>query len=168
MHQSLTSNEVEKLDKLLRKHEKKLIHRINNLVGNFADADDILSIAFMKAFNGYHNVREKEDISSWLYNVCNSAVSDFFRLKKNDASRITESVADPAWNIEERVVFESSMDELIERLPQNYRMPLLLDQFGDSCAEGAAELNISISTYKNRLYRGRTELRKQMESPYPT
>lgn len=167
MYQFLTGKEVEKLDKLLRKHEKRLIHHINSLVGNHADADDILSIAFIKAFKGYHRVRGKENISSWLYKICYSAAADFFRWEKKDEDGLMESVSDSGWSIEERVIFEQSMRGIIGTLPQNYQMPLLLDHFENlSLAEGAEELDLSPTAYRSRLYRGRAALRKQMESSY--
>ena len=173
MHQRLTDNgvltekEIERLDKLLKRHERRLIHYINSLVGNYADADDILSIAFIKAFNGYHNVRDKENISSWLHRICYRAVMDFFRWEKKDEDRLTELVADSGWSIEERVIFEHSIAGIIGELPQNYQTPLLLDHSENfTLAEGAEELNISLTAYKSRLYRGRETLKEKMELSY--
>jgi len=164
MHQFLTKKDVEKLEKLLKLHKRKLIHFINELVGNYDDADDILSETYIKAFNGYSDLRDKDNILRWLHKIAYHAVIDFFRWEKRDEARLTDTTIRPGPNLEGLILSELYTLALIEELPQNYQGPLTLDTFeGLSLKEGAEHFNISLSAYKAKLYRARNCAQEKIE-----
>lgn len=77
-------------------------------------------------------------------------------------------IADPSMNVEEAVEsieLNSTLRRMVEELPLEYRMALVLvDILEYDYAEAAQGMGIPIGTLKSRLVRARLRLRKRLEN----
>lgn len=78
------SQPVLNLDTLYKKYHNKLYNHVKfNMYGNSFDSDDIFSNVWIKVNNQLHTYKsEKSNIYTWLINIANSCITDWYRAKK--------------------------------------------------------------------------------------
>ena len=138
------------------------------VLGSHADAED----AFLSAYRNFHRFRGESRVSTWLYRIAVNAALMKLRRDRN-RNTLTQTgyedmhIVSPsdgpeklALNSELRVRLEEGLD----RLPDNLKTAVLLrDIHGMSNREAAAVLEISVSSLKARLHRGRVLLRRHLQ-----
>ena len=144
------------------------------VLGNTADAEDAAQDAFLAAYRNFSKFRGESKVSTWLYRI---AVNAALMKLRRDRPRnfLTQTGYDDMQLVSptdgpERLALNSELREHLERgldlLPENLKTPVVLrDVQGLSNEEAAEVLEISISSLKARLHRGRILLRKHLE-PY--
>jgi RNA polymerase sigma-70 factor, ECF subfamily len=149
------------------------------LVGE-TDADDLTQEVFVKALGSMAGLRNAESLRPWLYRVATNAGLD--RLRRSARTPVTRAPIDEEHEIEGRgvptgsslrtVESDAIRDEMsacvrtvVERLPVGQRIALTLSEFeGQTDAEIAALLGVSVGSVKIRLHRARARLRKELAS----
>jgi RNA polymerase sigma-70 factor, ECF subfamily len=147
---------------------------------NWEDAEEVAQDVLMKVFGKIDAFRGDAALSSWIYRITfNTAMS---RLRTGRASKTSEVQGrdtqndgaelvrtEPAdWTAlaDDRVMRIEMRKRLVDaltRLPEVYRVPVLLrDINGLSTEEASAILRVKPQTLKSRLHRGRLILRKQL------
>ena len=158
----------------------QVVERHSNLVYNVAlkmmgkpeDAEEVAQEALISAYRAYGRFRGESKITTWLYRITVNAA--LMRLRKDRKARtltITglDDVDIPDWtDTPERFASNSELGERlregIELLPDDFRAAVVLrDVEGLSNAEAAEILDVSVSSIKSRLHRGRVLLRKHLE-----
>ena len=144
------------------------------VLGNTADAEDAAQDAFLAAYRNFSRFRGESKVSTWLYRI---AVNAALMKLRRDRPRnfLTQTGYDDMQLVSptdgpERLALNSELREHLERgldlLPENLKTPVILrDVQGLSNEEAAEVLEISISSPKARLHRGRVLLRKYLH-PY--
>jgi RNA polymerase sigma factor (sigma-70 family) len=152
------------LDALVRKHAP-LVHAACRKVLPDSEADDVFQATFLVLMRDAKSIRKGQSVGSWLYGVAHRLALQA-RVGRARRSRIegkartpVPTQADPSWK--EACV---TLHEELDRLPDKYRLPLLLCYLdGKSRDEAAAELGWSLNVVRGHLERGREQLRRRLE-----
>jgi RNA polymerase sigma factor (sigma-70 family) len=151
---------------MVNRHGPLVLGVCRRILKNADDAEDACQATFLLLFRKATSIRKGEALSSWLHGVAFRAANNLRRsLARRPASatsKVTARPADPADLLTWREVL-AALDEEINRLPKQFRGPLLLCYCEDkSRDEAAQELGVSLSQLRGRLARGRELLRTRL------
>ena len=136
------------------------------VLGNDCDADDAFQATFLVLARKSGFVGWRQSVGNWLYSVAYRIASKqrverarrYSREREVSTSRTELTNENPAARELSRV-----LDEELERLPERYRMPLLLCCLQDQTIDEAArQLGWTFPMVKGRLQRGRELLRDRL------
>jgi len=148
------------------------------LMGNEADAEDVLQETFLSAFKSINRFEGRSSLSTWLYRIASNAA--LMRLRRNEPEQVSvdEPVERDDGEMMPRQFFDfcclpeddllreearEQMKQAIEELPPTLRSVFVLrDIEGLSTTETAEALDLSESAVKSRLMRARLKLREQL------
>jgi RNA polymerase sigma-70 factor, ECF subfamily len=172
---------------LSKRHTYRLTLRINRVTRNWADAEDVVQEATLRAFVHLNRFEGRSTFSTWLTRIAiNSALMSLRRkrhmeqpIEQNAPEKVTPRTREP---IEMRATPEQDLmkrereqllTESILQLPAPLRRVMLLQQTRDcSSRDIATIMGISVPAVKSRIARAKAELRKTMlssnVSPTPT
>lgn len=153
-----------------REFRPRIRRYLRHLAGE-ADADDLTQAVFLKVSGALPAFRGESSLSTWIYRIATNVARDHARASGRWNSADVESVEDlpdPTREAADRAYIRQEMHacirELVEKLPEQYRAPLLLSDFEDLANAQVAEiLGLSLDTVKIRLHRARARLRAAME-----
>jgi RNA polymerase sigma-70 factor (ECF subfamily) len=147
-----------------------------------AEAEDLAQEVFAKVSRGLGDFRGDADLSTWVYRIATNTALDRLRRRGKPAESVDPSLVDAiviaesdrnVWTDEIRQTLEgrvirdemnACIREVINRLPENYRIVIILGDFeGFSDREIAAILGLSLRNAKVRLHRARAQLRQALE-----
>ena len=142
------------------------------ILENHADAEDAAQDAFLAAYRNFARFRGEAKVSTWLYRIATNAA--LMKLRKDRPRRnITQTgyeEIDLPSPLEgpEKLALNSELRAHLERgvalLAPNLKAAVVLrDIQGLSNEESAEALNISFSSLKARLHRGRVLLRQELQ-----
>lgn len=144
---------------------------LGKMVGNSADADDLLQETLMRIARALPRFEHRSSLKSWAFRIATNVAIDHLR-KKRQAQFIEFTDAtepDAALDVDEvdRLVVDemnTCLREVIDGLPPDYRAALVLFNLeGRSVAEVADICDISISLAKIRIHRGKARLKKALQ-----
>jgi RNA polymerase sigma-70 factor (ECF subfamily) len=148
------------------------------LMGNEADAEDVLQETFLSAFKSIDRFEGRSSLSTWLYRIASNAA--LMRLRRSEPEQVSvdEPIERDDGEMMPRQFFDfcclpeddllreearEQMKQAIEDLPPTLRSVFVLrDIEGLSTAETAEALDLSESAVKSRLMRARLKLREQL------
>ena len=139
------------------------------LVGQEAEADDLVQDTLERALGRLHLWRSNESPRRWLFTILHNLHIDGLRgqARRPALDELDESVADPVARPEDGVT-KCEVTAALQRLPLEQRQTVLLVGLeGLSYAEAAAVLGVPIGTVMSRLARGREKLRHLLDHPTP-
>ncbi|HYE15030.1 MAG TPA: sigma-70 family RNA polymerase sigma factor [Pyrinomonadaceae bacterium] len=149
------------------------------------EARDLSQETFLQAFRNISGFRGDADLRTWLYRIALNQARNRWRWWKRRRRDRTVSLDAPASHSSEtplgatlrgrdevdpeeqalRRERERALQTALRALSRPYREVIVLrDIEGLSYEEVALALEISVGTVKSRLSRGRTELRRRLES----
>lgn len=135
---------------------------------NYQDAEDVLQDSFITVFNKIHQYENKGSFEGWLKRiVINKALQKYrektpLRLIKEEQN--LENKEEFIYDIDETIIDVNFLLELIQQLPDRYRLVFnlyVLDNF--SHKDIAKMLEISEGTSKSNLSRARSILKQKIE-----
>ncbi|MBN1989558.1 MAG: RNA polymerase sigma factor [Bacteroidales bacterium] len=131
------------------------------IVGNEAEAEDIMQEAFFKAFDKIGSYRNEVSFGAWLKRIVVNASID--NLKKKRAKLVSLDEAHGISHADETADIEpESVEQLkaaLEMLPEGYKLVLNLNYLeGYSHEEIASMLGITASTSRSQLTRAKHKL----------
>jgi len=137
------------------------------------DADDLLQETMLKAYINKEKFETGTNLKAWLYTIMkNTFITNYQRmLRRNTFIDTTDNlhyINSSETNINNLAYSNfaiDDIDEAINKLAENYRIPFLMHFKGFKYHEIAKRLNIPIGTVKNRIHIARKEL-KDMLKPY--
>jgi RNA polymerase sigma-70 factor (ECF subfamily) len=133
------------------------------------DAKDLVQEVFLKAYKSLPEIRDFSKFDGWLARIALSESLNWLRdsaklpIPMGDAKNLSAfyvpdpEPADPQIRLEaERKVWNG-----IERLPEGYRLVIMLKYFdGLSYSEIADILGVNVSTIRNRMFRAKSYLKR--------
>ena len=151
---------------LMRRHGPMVYGLARRIVGDHQLAEDVFQAAFLILARRASALTGRESLPAWLHSVA-------FRLairakkKRRCALEIEALAASPSSSdlLEEISAREylTILDSELNRLPEKYRLPLILCQLEGLTQEAAAgRLGVSAGVLKGRLERGRVLLRDRL------
>jgi RNA polymerase sigma factor (sigma-70 family) len=130
------------------------------------DIEDAFQATFLVLVRKAPAIRDRELLSSWLYGVAyrvaRRARTRTLRRRDREAT-VGELEVAMGPESPERTEFDPMLDQELSRLPEKYRVPLVLCYLrGRTHDQAAAELRCPVGTVRSRLARGRDLLRKRL------
>lgn len=137
------------------------------LVGQEAEADDLVQDTLERALSRLHLWRSNESPRRWLFTILHNLHIDGLRGEalRPALNKLDEGLADPIAGPEDGVT-KCEVSAALQKLPLEQRQIVLLVGIeGLSYAEAASVLGVPIGTVMSRLARGREKLRQLLDHP---
>ncbi len=166
----------------VRTYRGRLLVVARRILGNEDDADDALQDAFLSAFKGIGQFKEKAQLGTWLHRIVVNEALCRLRSRQHYPEKSIEDLLphfgegehqrDPPvpWQeTPESIIQQRESCALVRRcisqLPEDYRILLLLrDIEGLATEETAGILCTSTTVVKTRLHRARQALRTLLDA----
>jgi RNA polymerase sigma-70 factor (ECF subfamily) len=143
---------------LVRRHSKRVYAVCIGILGNPTDSDDLFQETFVKGMTKIHTLRGGARFAAWITQIARNLCRDHLRRRSRRRELLAQNPGDT--KAPSREEFDDLHDAL-ERLPEKYRLPLMLFYFdGRSSEKLAQELNLTRAGACTRLFRARIELQK--------
>src|SRR4051812_16912582 len=160
------AGEAAAFEALVRRHGPMVLRTCRAATRCEADAEDAFQTTFVLLYRQAAGVRDRRSLSGWLFRVARRSAANARRAADRRGRReaaverpTTEAPTDLSWR-EACSVLHAEID----RLPETYRLPLVLCHLrGLSRDEAAQQLGWSPNEVRGRLERGRSQLRKRLE-----
>jgi RNA polymerase sigma-70 factor (ECF subfamily) len=172
----------EAFDKLYREHVDLVYRYAHRLCGEAESAKDLVQETFLNAYRGLTRFRGDAKISTWLYTIASRACLRMRRKRKGAPERelsleefIPSSEGESRLQIPiegvtpeqalENKELREALDQAINKLPNKYRMALVLRDMEDlSAGEAGAVMGLSERALKSRLHRARLFVRRELSA----
>ncbi len=161
--------ELDAFETLFRRHQRTVYGWVLRLVRNTASAEEITIECFWRIYRAHARFDPRQGFEGWARRVATRAAIDWMRAQKPEwpaTAEFFESVAaapraDPAVNTEIRQTVEAALG----RLPPKLRVAAVLTLIEEMPQnEAAAELGISTTALKVRVFRAMRLLRSELET----
>ena len=157
------------LEQVWAEYQQTLKAFLHSKVSNTADVEDLLQEILIKTFQNVHKVQDASSVKSWLFQLANNTIIDFYR-KHARQQRDSKIDADDLWfadldhNEEFKQKLSLCIEPFIQALPeQSASLLLAVDIKGQSQKALAEEQNVSYSTIKSRVQKSRGDLKNLFE-----
>ncbi|HTK76804.1 MAG TPA: sigma-70 family RNA polymerase sigma factor, partial [Gemmataceae bacterium] len=152
---------------LVRRHSRLVLAACRKVLNDPADVEDAFQATFFVLTKKAHTIRWRDHVGRWLYGVAHRvavhARADRQRRKVREETaglQRHEAVLPPDMTWPEAV---GVLHEELDRLPDKFRLPLLLCYLdGLSRDEAAQKLGWSVGSVKGNLERGRKRLHARL------
>ncbi len=173
----LQANEDEAYDELVRTYHASIYHVAYRMLGDSADASDVVQEIFLKVFRNIGGFKGEAALKTWIFRIALSEMLNRLRWWKRRHRMSTTSLDDEQHGnghyfadskpTPEQVLESKERDEAIQqalgKLSSDHRSIIVLrDIEGFSYNEIADILGISMGTVKSRLVRARADLKKSL------
>jgi len=165
---------------IIKRYNQRLYRLARAIVGDDAEAEDVLQEAYLRAFAAIGGFRGEAALGTWLSRITvNEALGRLRRRRRR--VRLNTELARPeqayvipfplavATDDPERTMAQRQILDLVERasdnLPEAYRVVFVARVVeGLSVEETAEALGVRPATVKTRLHRARTLVRQDLEA----
>ena len=177
----LKTGDEEALEALFNLYSAKLYNVAQKILGEVADAEEVIQDVFWTAFRKAKSFRGTAQFSTWLYRLTvNAALGKIRRSKKSkeveyeeylpkfqtDGHHAVRPVVDWSDTLDEKYaeqeLHELLKDALDQLKPVDKSVVVLSDLEGMSDKEIAVTLGLTVSAVKTRLHRARLFLRGKL------
>jgi RNA polymerase sigma-70 factor (ECF subfamily) len=138
-----------------------------SMVGNVADAEDVVQETFTAAFAGISKFRGESSLKTWLMQIL---VRQSARVQRSRGRRMTIGIENAQQPLHDPApATESKMDviEMLQKLSPEHREVIVLRELqAMSYEEMAQTLKIPQGTVESRLHRARQELKAKFSGQY--
>lgn len=173
--QRVAAGEFEAFATLASRHAPALFTIARRLLGNLADAEDVLQTTLAKALEHIRTYREEGDVGAWMRTIARNASISIIRAREMHRTQsihadaelpMPDYVADwrpGAVEHAEQNELRQQLQQALDRLDERHRSVFVLREIEDlSVKETADKLNITESNVKIRLMRARLMLREML------
>jgi RNA polymerase sigma-70 factor (ECF subfamily) len=163
----MTSQPIPTFDQIAAEFSPSLTRYLERMVGNAADADELLQETLMRIARGLPNFEGRSSVKTWVFRVTTNVAIDFLRRTKSNELVELSTATDVSPVDEEDSLIVDEMNDcvrgVIDSLPPEYRAPLVLQALeGKSIAEIAEVCEVTVATAKVRVHRARARLREAL------
>jgi len=161
------SGDLAAFEELYRAHAGRLYSVALRLLGNPADAEDLLQEIFLAAHRKLDTFRGESALGTWLYRLATNLCLDHLRSRAGRSSQITDALDDAPGlfdsatsTLAEQTVTKMDLERALARLPEGCRAAFVLhDVQGLEHREVAEILGIAEGTSKSQVHKARLKLR---------
>jgi RNA polymerase sigma-70 factor (ECF subfamily) len=177
----LQANEDAAYDELVRTYSASIFHVAYRMLGDTAEASDIVQEIFLKVFRNIGGFKGEAALKTWIFKIAFSEILNRLRwwkrrhrfatvsldessqdAKAGFGDRFPASSPTPEQALQSKEE-ETAIQEALGRLSREHRSIIVLrDIEGFSYNEIADVLGVSIGTVKSRLARARGDLKKSL------
>ncbi len=163
---------------LIRPYRRRLYLKTLSIVGNDADAEEVIQNAFLKAFNKISQFRQESSFYTWLFSITVNEARMWLRSSRRHVhesldnnedgeGQLVREIADSRegpFEALERKQVRLAILKALRHLSASHREVIVLrDLRLCSISETARILAISEINVRSRLRRGRARLRRALE-----
>jgi RNA polymerase sigma factor (sigma-70 family) len=151
---------------LVWRHGPMVLNLCRRMLRHEHDAEDAFQATFLALVRKAGSIAKREAVGSWLYKVAYRVALEASARNAQRATQETAHVemlaAKPSPDLVQRE-FQLALGEEVNRLPDKYRVPLVLHCFGGKTSQEVAEqLGCAEATVRTRLARARERLRTRL------
>ena|SRR5258708_1630705 len=149
---------------LYRLYAKAMLNVAFRIVGNIAEAEDVLQEAFLDAFGKVKDFRQDTTFGLWLKQIVVNRSINLLRKRKLELIELEgeqlENIAEDEVEDEDEIQYKASLvKEAIKELPEGYRLVISLYLLeGYDHEEIGQILNISENTSRTQFLRAKRKL----------
>jgi RNA polymerase sigma-70 factor (ECF subfamily) len=150
---------------LVDRHAQRLYRLAVSLVGNAADAEDVVQETLIGAFRGLRSFEGRASVKTWLSGILVRQARQWRRgSRRRRPESVSDALAAPGPSADAALDVRAAMAQL----SSEHREVLLLREFERMSYEEIAEaLDIPRGTVESRLHRARSELREKLKAYLP-
>jgi len=158
---------------LVDRHLTALHAFARRMLGNTADAEDIVQEAFLRVWYRAHTWQPGQaKLSTWLHRIVHNLCIDLQRHRKGEKMNINietiqDELAAPSNTPEENLLGEQTSQQVecaLQELPEKQRSAIILCHYqGMSNRQAAEVLNVSVTALESLMARGRKTLRQRLQ-----
>ncbi|MCP2289943.1 sigma-70 family RNA polymerase sigma factor [Nocardia amikacinitolerans] len=161
------------LERLWRRFSDDLRAFIARRVSRQEDADDILSLVFLRMAKSLDNLRDQDRLLGWMYAITRNAITDYYRSASHRRELPVDAVpdnpstseAEPDTGRAAEKELASCLGPMLSALPAEQAAAVKMVDFDARTHTAAAsEAGISVSGMKSRVQRGRAALKAQLHA----
>jgi RNA polymerase sigma factor (sigma-70 family) len=156
---------------LYRLYSKAMLNVAFRIVGNVAEAEDVLQEAFLDAFSRINDFRQETTFGLWLKQIVVSRSINLLRKRKIELVELSDEQIDGMIDIvtdddgEETLYKVTRIKAAMSELPEGYRLVLSLYLLeGYDHEEIGKILNITENTSRTQFLRAKRKLSKILNS----
>ena len=173
-------------NEMIRRYWDRIFSRVNQMLKNRQDAEEVTQDTFMRAHRGLENFRGDASFSTWLFQIATNLARNkywYWWRRRRDASLSLDQKLGPESDLTimdllpakvetpgEAAVTQELVDrvaECMELLSEKHREILVLrNRRNLSYEEIAKELKINVGTVKSRIARARECLRAKLGNEF--
>ncbi len=149
---------------LYKLYAKAMLNIAFRIVGNVAEAEDVLQEAFLDAFNRIKDFRQETTFGLWLKQIVVHRSINLLRKRKMEWAELEDSgienIADEEPDDDEEVLYKvERVKSAMQELPEGYRVVISLYLLeGYDHEEIGQILNISENTSRTQFLRAKRKL----------
>ncbi|MDO6524665.1 sigma-70 family RNA polymerase sigma factor [Motilimonas sp. 1_MG-2023] len=129
-------------------------------------AEDIVQDTFLRAWRALDSLQDEKAAKAWLITILRRENARRFERKQFDIVDMeTDTVVDTVSTDSEQTMENEWLRRQIDKLPEEYRQPLILQVLGGLSGDEIAEqLNLNKNTVMTRLFRARNQLKEALDN----
>lgn len=163
---------------LVAKYQVRINKLVSRFINDYAEVEDVVQDAFIKAYRGLKNFRGDSAFYTWLYRIAVNTAKNYLvsMSRKTPASDIDAQEAeqyDSALGLKEnstpeRLLLTDEINQTIQatigRLPTELKTAITLRELeGLSYEEIAEVMDCPIGTVRSRIFRAREAIDQQLQ-----
>ena len=155
---------------LVDRHSGRLYRLAVSLVGNAADAEDVVQEAFVGAYRGLRTFEGRASVKTWLTRILVTQAAKWRRDNRRRTAGRTEEANEVAAGGSGTAASGAKIDlhAALQQLSNDHRQVLVLREMEQLSYEEMAEvLGVPRGTVESRLFRARAELREKLKAYLP-
>jgi RNA polymerase sigma factor (sigma-70 family) len=161
----IAENDEDAFRTLIERHGPMVLGVCRSVLGEPHDAEDAFQNTFLALVQNAGTIRNRDSLGPWLHRVA-LRLARRARARaggRRDRERRSSRSEAEAARDESELFSPPVLHEELNRLPERYRLPLVLCYLeGKTNAEAAAQLQWPVGTVKGRLWRARGQLRDRL------
>src|SRR6202011_3597418 len=162
----ISRREEAALAALVRRHGPMVWGVCRRVLPNYHDAEDAFQATFLVLVRRAASIASRELLANWLYGVAHQTAlkARATAAKRKGRERQVTEMPEPAVTQQDQWRdLQPLLDEELSRLPDKYRVPIVLcDLEGKTRKEAARQLGCPEGSVSSRLARARTMLAKRL------
>ena len=161
------SGDLSAFEEIYAAHAGRLYSLACRMVGNPADAEDLLQEIFLAAHRKLDSFRGDSALGTWLYRLAMNQCLDYLRSRAARTSQVTGALDDEfglddvgSRRLAEQTLTKVDLERALARLPEGCRAAFVLhDVQGLEHREVAEILGVAEGTSKSQVHKARLRLR---------
>jgi RNA polymerase sigma factor (sigma-70 family) len=150
---------------LVRRLGPMVLGVCRRVLGHEQDAEDAFQATFLVLARKAATVKPREKVANWLYGVAwrTAREARVMAARRRSREQVMARVPERASASEEEPDWRSALDEELARLPEKYRLPVVLCELqGKTHKDAAEQLGWPVGTVSGRLSRARGLLARRL------
>jgi len=150
-----------KIEDIWLEYRSALKRFLHAKVSNEADVEDLLQEILIKTYNNLDAVKRQKSVKSWLFQIANNTIIDYYRKRGRVQSINVEELLPVESSQESKIDLSNCISPFINSLPDEHANLLTaIDLNNQSQKQYAEQIGISYSTLKSRVQKSRALLKQ--------